>query len=164
MCYGDGCTKFAHSRGLCSTHYARLMRNGDPNKLVRRANGTGGTCNGYRTLTIDGKSVYEHRWLWEQAHGPIPRGYVVHHKNEVKLDNRLDNFALEYRGSHNKIHKSWPRKNGRWSMKHDACVVCGKTERPHISRGRCKRCFYMQTYRERVGRPVRKWVRQTGPM
>lgn len=32
-----------------------------------------------------------------------------------------------------------------WSTKHDACVDCGTTERPHCSKGLCKKCYYKQT-------------------
>ncbi len=35
-----------------------------------------------------------HRILWEDAHGPIPRGHVVVFKNRDKLDVELDNLEL----------------------------------------------------------------------
>jgi len=47
---------------------------------------------------------FEHRRVWEDAHGPIPDGYVVHHLNEDKLDNRLDNLCLMRRGDHGELH------------------------------------------------------------
>ena len=31
-------------------------------------------------------------------------------------------------------------KDGRWSRKFDACVLCGTTERKHVSLGRCTTC------------------------
>jgi len=30
---------------------------------------------------------------------------------------------------------------GRWSLKHKCCISCGKTDQPHISHGRCVRCW-----------------------
>lgn len=36
----------------------------------------------------------EHRVLWEEKHGPIPKGFDVHHKNEIRNDNRDENFEL----------------------------------------------------------------------
>lgn len=42
----------------------------------------------------------EHLVVWEQAHGPIPKGYVVHHLNGVKDDNRLENLDCTPRASH----------------------------------------------------------------
>lgn len=38
--------------------------------------------------------VFRYRWVWEQAHGPIPDGYHIHHKNDDKTDDRLENLEL----------------------------------------------------------------------
>jgi ribonucleotide reductase alpha subunit len=44
------------------------------------------------------------RWVWEQANGPIPDGYDVHHVNEDPTDDRLSNLearpAVEHRSEH----------------------------------------------------------------
>lgn len=59
--------------------------------------------NGGKTLTSDGyyrikagehRDEMEHRVLWEKAKGKIPDGFDVHHKNEIRTDNRLENFEL----------------------------------------------------------------------
>jgi len=42
----------------------------------------------------------EHRLIWEATHGPIPKGWVVHHLNGVKDDNRLENLAAMPRKAH----------------------------------------------------------------
>jgi ribonucleotide reductase alpha subunit len=54
-------------------------------------------------LTKDG-SPYQSRWMWEQANGPIPEGYEVHHKNEDRWDDRLSNFELKPRSEHRSDH------------------------------------------------------------
>lgn len=37
--------------------------------------------------------VREHRLIWEQVHNqPLPKGWVVHHLNDVKDDNRPENL------------------------------------------------------------------------
>jgi hypothetical protein len=42
----------------------------------------------------------EHRVVWEGAHGPIPRGWVIHHLNGIKDDNRLENLTAMPREAH----------------------------------------------------------------
>ncbi len=48
----------------------------------------------YIKLKRNGKSVDEHRWVWEQANGKIPKGMTIHHINSNGHDNRLENLAL----------------------------------------------------------------------
>jgi len=43
--------------------------------------------------------VLKHIWLWEQAHGPVPDGYVVSFINGDRRDIRLDNLELLSRGA-----------------------------------------------------------------
>jgi hypothetical protein len=47
----------------------------------------------------------EHRWVWEQANGPIPDGYEVHHRNHDATDNRLDNLQLLSIAEHDEYHQ-----------------------------------------------------------
>ena len=43
----------------------------------------------------------EHRLVWEQSHGqPIPKGFVVHHLNGIKTDNRPENLVAMSRHYH----------------------------------------------------------------
>lgn len=44
--------------------------------------------------------VLEHRYIWEQAHGPLPKNWVVHHLNGIKDDNRLENLVGMSRSHH----------------------------------------------------------------
>ena len=54
---------------------------------------------GYRQLRIKTSRgwrwILEHRWLWEQAFGSLPKGSVVHHINGNRADNRLGNLILK---------------------------------------------------------------------
>ncbi len=38
--------------------------------------------------------ILEHRYVWEEAHGsPIPKGWVIHHLNGIRHDNRPQNLV-----------------------------------------------------------------------
>jgi len=45
-----------------------------------------------------------HRFVWEQANGPIPKDHHVHHRNGNKTDNRLENLELLSHGEHSARH------------------------------------------------------------
>ena len=47
-----------------------------------------------------------HRDVWEFHNGKIPVGYHVHHKNENRGDNRIENLELLHRSSHASFHSS----------------------------------------------------------
>lgn len=49
--------------------------------------------------------AYEHLVVWVAAglQRP-PRGFLIHHRNDVKTDNRFDNLELLSRGEHNRLH------------------------------------------------------------
>ncbi len=59
---------------------------------------------GYVLINVNGKQRLEHRVMWEAAYGPIPKGHEVHHTNECKADNRLDNFQLLTKAEHARLH------------------------------------------------------------
>jgi DNA-binding CsgD family transcriptional regulator/uncharacterized C2H2 Zn-finger protein len=61
--------------------------------------------HGYRIVrTSDGRQLSEHRYIWEKAHGPIPPGIEIHHRNGRKTDNRLSNLRAVESLEHKKLH------------------------------------------------------------
>lgn len=55
-------------------------------------------------LCVGNQYAYEHHVVWVSANGAIPDGYVVHHANGDKTDNRLDNLHLMTVSEHHKHH------------------------------------------------------------
>lgn len=46
------------------------------------------------------------RYLWEQAHGEIPEGYIIHHINRDPLDDRLENYEMLTKSEHIERHRA----------------------------------------------------------
>lgn len=60
-----------------------------------------------------------HRDMWEYFNGPIPDGYVVHHKDHDRSHNDMDNFELITK----KEHDILTQQNLTIEVQ---CVICGK--------------------------------------
>jgi len=104
-CAVDGCERPSLTRdGICRTHY-RYRADGDADwqrPIPEKApNGAGHIdANGYRVITVDGRSKLEHRHVAERLLGrPLLPTENVHHKNGNRADNRTDGpFVLDDRG------------------------------------------------------------------
>jgi hypothetical protein len=61
-----------------------------------------------------------HRVVWEDAHGPIPQGYHIHHIDLDTHNNALDNLACLSPSEHAQLHakQSAPRRAARKSKAH----------------------------------------------
>lgn len=93
-----------------------------------------------RYMVYNGKFV--HRKIWEKHYGTIPKGMLVHHVNENKQDNRIENLELLTRAAHCKLHR--PRLGYRAPV-NEICKICGslrnekeKKSEPH--RKKCNKC------------------------
>ncbi len=73
------------------------------------------------------KHVWEHRLIWEKFNKAVllPWG-IVHHKNDVKTDNRIENLEAMMRYQHNFIHKL------RKDMSDRVCSNCGNKTVPSL--------------------------------
>ena len=70
------------------------------------------------------KSWREHRYVWTQANGDIPKGMQIHHINGKKDDNRLENLALVTQ-KQNKEKMDCARKG--------FCIKKGRKARPYVA-------------------------------
>lgn len=70
-----------------------------------------------------GRHRMEHDVVWEDHNGPIPRGFQVHHKNETKTDNGIENLELLPPLDHKRIHSGcYKNASGGWIK---PCCKCG---------------------------------------
>lgn len=59
--------------------------------------------NGYYAATSGDRHLL-HRRMWEDAHGPIPDGWDIHHCDEDKTHNALDNFECLPKAEHTRLY------------------------------------------------------------
>ncbi len=64
-------------------------------------------------ISTDYPRIRAHRWVWISIHGLIPKGYEIHHKNEDKSDNRIENLELIHKSRHLSHHMMDPKKKER---------------------------------------------------
>lgn len=59
----------------------------------------------YKAIKIDGTKHDYHRWIMEQKIGrKLDYNEIVHHINEDKSDNRIDNLEIISRAEHARLH------------------------------------------------------------
>ena len=119
--------------------------------------------------------VYQHIVEWEKANGqPLPEGWTVHHRNEIKTDNRPENLEAMSRPDHVRHHmtpekaREMQRKtvdarkqNGSYAhelrshCKYGHPLVAGNVG-PAPGRKRARRCLTCHRERERKRREDRR--------
>jgi hypothetical protein len=59
--------------------------------------------------------IRAHRWVWEYHNGKIPKGFHIHHKDENKSNNSIENLQIIHQKHHLSLHSS--KKKNRERMK-----------------------------------------------
>jgi len=67
-----------------------------------------------RYICINGAEVLEHRFVMEQHLGrPLKKHEAVHHVNEDRLDNRIENLQLMTKSEHSTHHNTGKSRKGQ---------------------------------------------------
>lgn len=85
----------------------------------------------------NGNCLLHHLVWWQNTGETVPKGFVLHHKNEDKFDNRFENLEL----LSNSVHASHHAEDKRVEPLHLTCPVCSAefSVRPNYARARLAR-------------------------
>lgn len=182
-CVSDGEKFFLHNflTGLHICHFINGNKNDCRKENITRYKGGDEPkktkLNGYIALykpdyhkTINGELVYEHIYIAENEilHRWLEEGECVHHKDENKSNNNLDNLMVfKTKADHIRYHKmiDYPEdykliKNDDHTyecikIKDNVCPVCGKKIEKRASY--CRECMNKQiSYKNKINRDTLK--------
>ena len=94
----------------------------------------------YKSTKVKGRRISVHRLVWEKAHGPIPKGYEIHHKDGNGNNNDLSNLELLTCSEHKALHAR---------LRAAGCDVVDPTN-PDVIRSREKSKQYRTENKEKV--------------
>lgn len=60
-----------------------------------------------------GEYVARSKIVWIRHNGPIPKGYVIHHKDRIPDHDNIDNLQAVTKSEHWRIHNVAHCENGR---------------------------------------------------
>lgn len=161
-CTVDRCERPAWARGLCPAHYQR-WRTGRPLEGPIRGYGLGRQRqgDGYihllrpdHPLADNRGRVLEHRLVMWEAGLMTDPGERVHHRNETKDDNRIENLEVTENAEHSRAH-AWGR--GTITNQYGTFEVRKHGSASAYKRGcRCSDCTQANTVACRAARARRR--------
>lgn len=112
--------------------------------------------DGYVRKLVKGRRKFEHIEVWEKENGPVPPGMIVHHKDENKRNNSIENLQLMTRLEHNRLHSGCRVIKGEWWKPCGTCNQLLELEKMYYRssdghwRHECKACSNqrMRRYRQ----------------
>jgi hypothetical protein len=113
------------------------------------------TDKGYNRI-IDirtGKQIMEHRLVWENHNGKIPKGYFIHHKDGNKLNNDINNLEILTPMEHKRKHRLGMKQDGIWYFICSQCKIL-KSEHDFYKMkqwlmSECKECHIKRAVRNK---------------
>lgn len=60
--------------------------------------------NGYPSVCIAHNRYYVHRLVWEGVHGVLEEEQIIHHKDQNKLNNNINNLECLTNEQHSQLH------------------------------------------------------------
>lgn len=100
---------------ICQTHRSRWHKYKDyeyisPKWTMFKKNQPCLMSNGYIRIRINGKRVLQHRYIMEKyLKRKLNKNEIVHHKNKIRHDNRIENLEL-IKNQSNHVHKHHRKK------------------------------------------------------
>lgn len=77
---------------------------------------------GYHRIYQNGKRRFTHDVVYEEAYGPIPAGFHVHHKDFDAGNNELSNLQLLTPLEHRRLHADYITVDIGWAKKCKTCL------------------------------------------
>lgn len=88
-----------------------------------------------------GKMRLEHHIIWEEANGPIPEGFQIHHIDHDRGNNHLLNLMAVSTSDHQRLHsKYFCLVDGEWRAVCLRCKCAKKLDEYSIYQTTCKPC------------------------
>jgi len=72
---------------------------------------------GYKIISTPNGRIYYHHYIWNKTYGKIPKGFVLHHINLNKLDNRLSNLQMMPIRKHHQLHNKLRKRDNKGKFK-----------------------------------------------
>ena len=97
-----------------------------------------------KRLTANGKMRREHLCVWEAAHGPIPKGYVIHHIDGNGHNNDLSNLTMMTVSDHLALHHKLRREGTDPVDRNDPLVAADR------ARQRIAHAKYRESHADKI--------------
>jgi len=96
---------------------------------------------GYLRGTVRGRRQLLHHYIWEKERGKVPRGFVLHHKDNDPANNVIGNLELVPKRETPKRFNPEHRNQYSTPDDHKKCPQCG-APRPEACKLPCPECGF----------------------